>query len=104
MSINSPSIFEVLTSIVRLIKHIRLCDKTFPITNLSYCYHQSTNTGLVEIELIPIYHTSAQNLRHIYFDIITYYLDVVESLPGVTRSSIQNVCTEFGIYIYQFLL
>ena len=41
---------------------------------------------------------------HVYFAIMADYIDIVESLHGVTRSLIQNICTEFGIYIYQFFL
>ena len=104
MFIESLSLFELLTSLAHHSEQIRLCDKAFPITHLSDSFHKYTITGMVEIEMVPIYHTSAQILRHAYFSIIADYLDVVEILHGVTGSSILNVCTESVIYISQFLL
>ena len=59
---------------------------------------KSTTTGVVEIEMVTIYHMSAQSLRYVYFSIIAYYLNVIKSLLGVTISPILNVCSEFGIY------
>ena len=47
--------------------------------------------------MVPIYRTSMQTLRHVYFVIIAEYLDVVECLSGGTGSLMRNVCTEFGI-------
>ena len=104
MSIKSLSIFEPLTYIARLSKQLRLRDKAFPITHLSDCFRKSTITWVVDIEVVPIYHTSMKTLRHVYFAIIANYLDVIESLHGVNGSSIRNICTEFGIYTPQLFL
>ena len=104
MSINSLSLFEILTSLTRLSEQLRLRDKAFPITYILGSFYKSTTTGVVEIEMVPIYHTSGQTLRHIYFSIIAYYPKVVNSLHGVNGSLIRNVLTEFGIYISEFFL
>ena len=85
MSINSLSLFELLTYLARRSEQLRLRDKAFP-----------SGTNLV--------HFSAQTLRHVYVATIADYVDVVEILHGVTGSSIRNVCTEFGIYIPQFFV
>ena len=99
MSINGLSIFELLKYLARIIKQLRLHDKSFPITYLLYCFHKPNTTWVVEIEIVPIYHTSEHNLRHVYFAIIADYLELVKSLPGVTISSIRNLSTEFKIDI-----
>ena len=69
ISINNISSFELLTSLAHLSKHLRLRDNTFPITYLSDCFCKFNTTGAVEIEMLPIYNTSAQILRHIYFSL-----------------------------------
>ena len=103
MTINSLSIFDLLTSIARLSKQLRLHDRAFSTTKLLDYFYRSTATGLVEIEVVPIKHMSAQTLQHAYFSIISDYIHVIKSLHGVTISLIQNVCTDFGIYISRFL-
>ena len=104
MPINSISIFELLTSLVSIIEQIRMRDKVFPITYLLDGFCRSTNTWVVYIEVVPIYHTSEQALRHIYFATIEANLNVFKILHGVTGSSIRNACSEFGIYIHQLFL
>ena len=97
ISLNSISIFEFLISLARLSEQLRLSDKALPITYLWDFFCKSTTTILVEIKIVPIYHTYAQTLRHIYFSIVSDYLDVVDSLHGVTGYLMRNVCTNFGI-------
>ena len=104
MSINSLSLFELLTYLARLSKQIRLCEKAFPITHPSEFFCKSTTNWVDEIEVVPIYHTSSQTLRHVYFAIISDYLDIVKFLHGVTGSSIRNIRTEVIIYVPHFLL
>ena len=45
-----------------------------------------------------------QTLRHVYFSIIEDYLYAVKIFLGVTGTSILDLCTEFGTYIYHLLL
>ena len=104
MFIKSLSLFELVTYPACISKQLRLLDKAFKITYLLDCFCKSTTTGVVEIEIVPIKHTSAQTLWHVYFSIIANYFDIVDIVLGVTRSSVQNICTEFVIYISQFLL
>ena len=104
MSIKNLSHFELLTNLARLSKTSRLHDNIFPITYISDFFCKSTTTGVVEIEMVPIYHTSVHTLRHVYFYIIADYLSVVNILHGITGSLIQNVCTAFVFYISQLLL
>ena len=52
--------------------------------------------------MVPIYHTSEQIFRYVYFSILENYLDFVDRFPGATGSLIQNVCTKFGISISHF--
>ena len=104
MSIKSLSIFEQLTCLAHLRKQLRLCDKAFPITYPLGCFCESDTTWVVQIEVIPIYHTPAQTLRYVYFAIIAYYFDTVELLHGVTGSLILNVCTQVGIHVPLFFL
>ena len=59
---------------------------------------------MVWIEMVPIYHTSAQSLRYIYFIIIPDYLDFFKSFLGLTGYLIRNVCAEFGIYFPWLIL
>ena len=84
MSIKSLSLFELLTSLARLSRQLLLRNKDFPITNLLGFFCESNTTGVVEIEMVPIYHTYAQTLRQVYFDIIADYLKVFKSLHVVT--------------------
>ena len=104
MSINSISLFEMLTSLASLIEQLRFSDKAFPITYLLDGFRRYTTTWVVYIEVVLIYHTHEHTLRHVYFSTIEDYLNVIKSLYGVTRSSIRNVCSEFGIYIPQLFL
>ena len=96
-SMKSLYLFKLLTYITWLIIQILLWEKTFPITHLSYCFRKYTTAGVVQIEMLPIQHTSAQSLRHVYFSIIVYYLDFSNSLLRVIRSLNLNICAEFGI-------
>ena len=88
MSINSTSLFELLTCIAHLSENLRFCANAFTITHLPEYFSNSTTTWVVEIDVIPILHMSAQNYPYVYFAIIAYYLDIVEFLLGVTGSSI----------------
>ena len=45
-----------------------------------------------------------ETLRHVYIAIVAYFIKEVKSLHGLTGYLIRNVCTEFGIYIYQFFV
>ena len=38
---------------------ICLCDEAFLVAYLPGCIHESTSARVVEIEMVPIYHTSA---------------------------------------------
>ena len=104
MSIKSISLFGLLTYIARLSIQLYLREKSFPITYFSDFVCKSTTTGVVEIEMVPLYHKSAHTLRHTYLSTVADYLGIVESLNGVTKSLIQNVCTEFGISISYFVV
>ena len=104
MSINNLSIFELLIFLPRLSIQHRLDDKDFQVAHFPYCFRRSTSTLVVKIDLVPIQHTSANSLRHIYFSIVEHFIDVVESLLGVTRSRICDECAEFDIPIYRIFL
>ena len=71
---------------------------------LVFFYQVYYHLGGLDIKMVPIYHTSAQSLWYVYFYIIADYLNLFKSLLGVTRSPIQNACTEFGIYSSQILV
>ena len=100
-----PSIFELLTYLTQLIIQLCLHDKAFTITYFQFCCCcKSTTTRVINIEMVPICHTSAQSLGYIYFSNIVDYFDFAKSLLGVTGSLIRNLCTEFGISIPHFFL
>ena len=47
------------------------------------------------------YSTRLHIVNSVYILIKTYYVNIVEFLLGVTRSSIPYVCTKFTIYGYE---
>ena len=55
--------------------------------------------GVIEIEMVPIYHTYEQRIHYVYFAIIAYYLNIFENMLRVIGSPILNVYAEFGIYL-----
>ena len=101
-SINSLSLFELLTFLARLRIQLYLYYKTFTIEYLSNCFIKHTTTWVVQIEMVPIQHTSAQSLRYMKFSIIAYYFDFIKNLLGVTGYPIQNVCSEFRTFFSSF--
>ena len=60
---------------------------------------------MIEIEMVPIYHMTAQTFRYIYLIIIKYYPNIIKSLLRGIRSPILRVYAKFVIPIsYLFLL
>ena len=65
-SINSLSIFELLKYLARLRINIRFNDKAFTVSYYQDYFHKSTSNRVVQIEMVPIQHTSVQSLWYVY--------------------------------------
>ena len=90
-SIKSLSIFELLIYISQIIIQCYLYYNAFPVARLPGYFCKSTTTGLVEIDMVPIYHTYAPTLRYVNVAIISDYIDILKSLIGVTGPLIRDL-------------
>ena len=59
---------ELLTYLARLSIQLCLCEKDLPVAHLTDFLSQSNTTGMVEIEMVPIYRTSMHSLNYVYLD------------------------------------
>ena len=101
-SINSFSLFEVLTYLARLSLKIRFRDKAFKVSQLSDCFEKVYyHLGGLDINGTNISHICTQFAINIFF----YHSRLYHLRQNLAWSNlIRYVCAEFGIYFSQLFL
>ena len=62
--------YLLLTYLAKIIMKLLSHDKVFPVSYFPDFILRSTTVGLVNIDMVPIYHTYVQSLQHIYLSIV----------------------------------